>query len=110
MQTQAEQGTLKQPEVTPYEIEKGALMEAMCKWDLGISFLRWLCRLTKWELPMMSTEDAAIRDIWVHMRMYIPAESLAKIETEHIKQKQQLFRELFEVKKEEKDDNGDGGT
>lgn len=101
----------KQPkEINPYEIEKGILMQAMCQWELGINFLRWLCRICKWESSMMSTEDAAIRDIWLHMRQYVPVEALAKIESEAIKAQQELYRTLFELTPEGKeDDNGTEG-
>lgn len=97
----------KQPEITGYEIEKAGVMMAMVQWELGTTFLRWLCRLCKWESSVMSTEDAAKRDIWLVMRNYIPPEALGKIETEAAAAQQETFKLLFELEpKEENDDNG----
>lgn len=53
---------------------------AVADTEAGINMLRLLCRISGWNKPSMTMEDAARRDVYLTLRQYIPAEKLAQIE------------------------------
>lgn len=70
-------------------IDKAHIMEAVSSTDAGINFLAWLCRLTKFNKPVNSLEDAARRDVWLHIRKFIPVSKLSVIEHQEVREFQE---------------------
>ena len=83
------------PDVSQSSIEKYTMMEALCRTDVGISFLQYLCRISGHNNPIMTLEDASRRDIWLTVRRYIPVEKLSLIEHEQLHAEQQRTLELI---------------
>lgn len=87
-------------------IERLHLMAAMTDSEAGISFLQWLCRLSGFNKPIMSLEDASRRDIWLTIRPFVPVEKLGEIEHHDLREQQQMLRGIMDAAfKEDKQDD-----
>ncbi|MDE1971102.1 MAG: hypothetical protein KGI50_06045 [Patescibacteria group bacterium] len=83
------------PSIGDDEIEKALIIEAIAKSEVGISFLRLLCKWTGWSRSTCTNEESARRDLWIVIRKYVPVETLPQIEYEDLKQQQKQIRELL---------------
>ena len=78
-------------------LEKKYIMEAVSKDEAGISFLKWLVRLTGFNRPIMSLEDASRRDVWLTIRPFVPVDKLSLIEHQEIRDEQQKANAMIEA-------------
>lgn len=78
-------------------VEKANLMEKLVQQPAGVSFLKWLCRLSGFNRPCMNMEDATRRDMWLTVRRFVPIERLSEIEHEELREHQKSLREMLET-------------
>lgn len=77
-------------------LERCNMMEALVQTPAGVAFLQWLVRVSGFNKPSMSMEDAARRDVYLTIRPFIPVEKLSEIEHLDIRLQQQQTRQLLE--------------
>lgn len=81
-------------------LKKLNMVSAVAETDAGVALLQWLVRLTGFNRPTMSLEDASRRDVWMTVRQFIPVEKLSLIEHEDIRQQQKekylMLQRMFE--------------
>jgi hypothetical protein len=78
-------------------VERINMLGVVAGTEAGIGFLQWLCRITGFNRPIMSLEDASRRDIWLTLRQYIPVEKLSEIEHFDLRKEQKMQREMMEA-------------
>lgn len=89
-------------------LEKLLIVKEVAKGDAGINFLRWLCRLSGFNKPIMTLEDAARRDLWLTVRRFIAVEQLSLIEHHELREQQSMVQaeidEMMRIAEEGQDD------
>ena len=73
------------------------MMIAITNTEPGIAFLQWLVRMSGFNRPIMSLEDASRRDIWLTIRPYVPIEKLSEIEHADLRDQQKTLQEIYEA-------------
>lgn len=86
-------------------LERMHMMSAITSSDAGISFLQLLCRLTGFNKPVMSLEDASRRDVWLSIRPFIEVGKLSLIEHHDLREQQLQMRETINALLEEKQED-----
>lgn len=77
-------------------LQKSNILSAVTRTEAGVAFLQWLVRLTGFNKPSMSMEDAARRDVWLSVRRFIDIQKLSEIEHFDIRCEQELVRKLLQ--------------
>lgn len=78
-------------------LERLNLMTVLAGTEAGITFLRWLTRITGFNKSIMSLEDAARRDVWLTIRQYVPVEKLSDIEHFELREQQEMVHAMMET-------------
>jgi hypothetical protein len=89
-------------------LEKLLMMKEVAKSDAGINVLRWVCRLSGFNKPSMTMEDAARRDLWLTIRRFIAVEQLSLIEHHDLREQQAMVQatidEMMRIEEEGQDE------
>ncbi len=84
-------------ERSDFQLDRLIMFEALCKTELGKSFLKWLAvDLCGWGRSATSSEASALHDLWIVMRRYVPLQALAEIELGHLAKEHQALRALLD--------------
>ena len=82
-------------------LDRRNLCNELTKHEAGIAFMQWLVRLTGFNKPIMSLEDASRRDVWLSIRRYIDVSKLGEIEYKDLRDEQLQERLLMEALKQD---------
>lgn len=81
------------------QLDRLILIQSLCAMDVGKSFLKWLAiDLCSWGQSASSSEQAALQDLWIIIRKYVPISVLGEIEHGHMVKNFQQLQSLLEEK------------